>query len=424
MIEFLFKGILRDRSRSLLPVIIISIGVALTVLMSGYLRGLLGDVVNQSARFETGHVKVMTRAYLENKDQLPNDLALLDVSQLIDTLKSQFPGVTWEKRIRFGGLLDAPDQNGLTKGQGPAAGMAVDLLSGDRTEIERMNIRDAIVTGKIPAKSGQAIIGADFAKKLDIGVGDEITYVGTTMNGSMTFQNFTVSGTIRFGTPALDKGAIIVDIGDAQQMLDMPDGTGELLGFLPNDRYIDERAKQMADTFNEGHAKNNDEFAPVMLTLKQQNNLASLIDYTESASGLFVVLFVLAMSIVLWNTGLLGGLRRYQEFGIRLALGESKGQIYRSLLLEATLIGFIGSVVGTIIGLAATFYLQTYGIDIGQYMANSTMMMPTVIRAKVSPDLFVIGFIPGLFAMVLGTLLSGTAIYRRETATLFKELEV
>lgn len=424
MIEFLFKGILRDRSRSLLPVIIISIGVALTVLMSGYLRGLLGDIVNQSARFETGHVKVMTRAYLENKDQLPNDLALLEVHQLIDTLKTKFPGVRWEKRIRFGGLLDAPDQKGLTKGQGPAAGMAVDLLSGDRTEIERMNIPDAIVSGKIPAKSGQAIIGDDFAKKLHIGVGDEITYVGTTMNGSMTFQNFTVSGTIRFGTPALDKGAIVVDIGDAQRMLDMPNGTGELLGFLPNDRYDDDRAEQMADTFNAGHARNKDEFAPVMLTLKQQNNLASLIDYTESASGLFVGLFVMAMSIVLWNTGLLGGLRRYQEFGIRLALGESKGQIYRSMLLEATLIGLIGSVIGTIIGLAATLYLQTYGIDIGRYMVNSSMMMPSIIRAKVSPDLFVIGFIPGLFAMVLGTLLSGTAIYRRETAALFKELEV
>ena len=424
MIEFLFKGIMRDKSRSLLPIIIISIGVGLTVLLSGYIRGLLGDVVDQSARFETGHVKVTTRAYLENKDQLPNDLALLDVDDLQADLKKQFPDLTWEKRIRFGGLLDAPDKSGLTKGQGPAAGMAVDLLSGDKTEIERMNIPASLVSGKIPTKSGEAIIGEDFAKKLEIGLGDEITYVGTTMNGSMTFQNFIVRGTIRFGTPSLDKGAIIIDIGDAQRMLDMQNGTGELLGYLPGDRYDNDRAAEIAETFNAQYAQDADEFAPVMQSLKQQNDLAGLIDFANSASGLFVGLFIIAMSIVLWNTGLLGGLRRYQEFGIRLALGEAKGRIYKSLIMEAALIGVIGSVIGTIIGLAATYYLQTYGIDIGQYLDNATMMMPSVLRAKVSPDLFYIGFIPGLFAMVLGTMLSGMAVYRRETATLFKELEV
>ncbi len=152
--------------------------------------------------------------------------------------------------------------------------------------------------------------------------------------------------------------------------------------------------------------------------------MAGYLDYVDVFSVLFVGIFVFAMSIVLWNTGLLGGLRRYQEFGIRLALGESKGHIYRSLFYEAVLIGIIGSVIGSAIGVGATYYLQVVGIDIGEYLSNSTMMMPSVIRAKVTPSLFFIGFIPGLFAMVLGTLLSGIGIYQRETATLFKEMEV
>ena len=76
MIQFLLKGILGDKNRSLLPVIIITIGVALTVLLSGYIKGAMGDIIDQNARFDTGHVKVMSKAYAENKDQLPNDLAL------------------------------------------------------------------------------------------------------------------------------------------------------------------------------------------------------------------------------------------------------------------------------------------------------------------------------------------------------------
>ena len=52
------------------------------------------------------------------------------------------------------------------------------------------------------------------------------------------------------------------------------------------------------------------------------------------------------------------------------------------------------------------------------------MMMPSIMRAKLTPDLFYLGFIPGVVAMVLGTMLSGIGIYKRETATLFKDLEV
>lgn len=424
MIKFLFYGILRDKNRSLLPIIIITIGVTLTILLSGFLKGIMGDIIDQNARFDTGHVKVMSRAYARDKDQLPNDLALLGVNEILDTLRSEFPKVQWVKRIRFGGLLDVPDSTGETRGQGPASGMALELFNRKSGEIERLNIESSLKQGLIPRKKGEAIIGSDFAEKLKIGIGDKVTYVGSTMNGSMTFMTFTISGTVKFGAASMDKGAIIIDISDAQQMLDMQDGAGELLGFLDEGVYDDEKAQQISHEFNQHYNDTADEFAPLMVPLRDQNNLASYLDYVDGFAALFVFVFVVAMSLVLWNTGLLGGLRRYQEYGIRLALGEDKGHIYRSMVLEAILIGAIGSVVGTIIGLLLTLYLQVYGIDIGSMMSNSTMMMPTVMRSRLTPSLFYLGFIPGLFAMVLGNMLSGIGIYKRETATLFKELEV
>tara|TARA_R110002051_G_scaffold48308_2_gene95309 strand:- start:61733 stop:63007 length:1275 start_codon:yes stop_codon:yes gene_type:complete len=424
MIKFLLKGIIGDKNRSLLPIIIISIGVSLTVLLSGYIKGAMGDIIDQNARFDTGHVKVMTKAYAENKDQLPNDLAIMSVDSLLDQLKNNYPEINWVKRIKFGGIIDVPDANGDTKGQGPASGMAFELFSKTSGEIKRMNLQTAVVNGALPTKSGEALIGQEFIEKLGLNIGDEVTYFGSTMNGSMTFKNFKVTGSIRFGTPALDKGAIIVDITDAQNMLDMENASGEILGYQPNEIYNHENAKLLADSFNTSVGNTTDEYAPVMIPLKDQNNLASYLDYVDVYTGLFVTIFIIVMSIVLWNTGLLGGLRRYQEFGIRLALGEAKGHIYKTMIYEAILIGVIGSVLGSLVGLGFTYYMQIVGIDIGEMLENSTMLMPSVIRAKVTPSLFYIGFIPGLFAMVLGTALSGIGIYKRETATLFKELEV
>lgn len=424
MIEFLLKAILRDKSRSTLPIIIIAIGVFLTVALSGYITGVFGDVIDQNAKFETGHVKIMTKAYAENKDQIPNDLALLDVSELISNLEKDYPEMEWVKRIKFGGLIDVPDAAGNTRAQGPASGMSFDLLSPTSKEIQRMNIEKSLVRGAMPKSQGDALIGHDFSEKLELNPGDTFTYFGTTMEGSMSFKSFRVAGTIRFGNPVLDKGALIVDIRDAQQMLDMTDGTGELLGFMPNNIYQHTLAEKISDEFNTSHEDPADPYAPVMLPLKAQNNLASLLDYGEMMTSLFVFIFILTMSVVLWNTGLLGGLRRYKEFGIRLALGEPKGHIYRTLILEAIIIGMIGSVLGTILGLVVSYYMQVVGIDISSYLKDSNMLMPSIIRSKITTKLFYIGFIPGVFAMVFGTLLSGIGIYKRETATLFKELEV
>jgi putative ABC transport system permease protein len=130
------------------------------------------------------------------------------------------------------------------------------------------------------------------------------------------------------------------------------------------------------------------------------------------------------MSIVLWNAGLMGSLRRYGEFGVRLAIGESKGHIYRTQIMESLMVGFVGSVIGTLLGLGVTYYLQVHGLDISGMMDSSSIIMSNTIRARVTPTTLYIGFIPGFLATILGTMISGLGIYKRETSKLFKELEV
>jgi len=152
--------------------------------------------------------------------------------------------------------------------------------------------------------------------------------------------------------------------------------------------------------------------------------MAGYFSIADNLVAILSLIFIIAMSIVLWNTGLLGGLRRYSEFGVRLALGEAKKHIYRTTLLEAIFIGLIGSLIGTALGLALTYRLQTHGWDFSALTGNIGMMIPSVFRAEVTPALYGVGFIPGVIATVLGSALAGYAIYKRDTARLFQELEV
>jgi putative ABC transport system permease protein len=424
MIRFLLKGILNDRSRSLLPVIVISIGVIITVLLYCWLNGIMGESLAMNANFSTGHFKVMTRAYAKDAGQMPNDLAILGADKLVQELNSADPDIDWVKRIRFGALIDFPDSAGETRAQGPVVGWAIDFFFPGSKEKKRFNIEKSIISGSIPSKPSDALITSDFAEKFKIRPGDKFTLFGTTMDGSMALKNFNVSGTVRFGASAIDRGAVIIDISDAQAAFSMKDAAGEILGFFKNGQYDKEKAVGIANVFNSKYAGSKDEYAPEMLTLRDQEGMAQMMDYVNAVAGIMIFIFMLAMSVVLWNTGLIGSLRRYNEFGVRLALGEDKNHIYKTLIYEGILIGLIGTVTGTIIGIALSYLMQNYGLNVGGMMKNSTLMMPSVVRAVVKPAAFYIGFIPGLFSIVLGNALAGIGIFKRKTAQLFKELEV
>ncbi|MBN2350243.1 MAG: ABC transporter permease [Bacteroidales bacterium] len=269
MIKFLFKGIIRDKTRSLLPVIVVALGVFLTVFMSGFFRGVFNDMVELNAKFTTGHVKILTRAYAENENQVPNDLALIDVKDLIKELNIEYPDMEWVERIHTGGLLDVPDESGETRAQGQAIGTAVDLLTPGSSEIERMNIQKSIVKGGLPKQLGEAMISDDFAERFGVSLGDEVTLFSSTMNGSMAFMTFKVSGTLRFGSTILDRGAIFMDISDAQLALDMENAASEVLGYFKTGSYDDIKAQQVENSFNTKYSHEDDEFSPLMTRLEE-----------------------------------------------------------------------------------------------------------------------------------------------------------
>ena len=423
MIRFLLKGIFRDRQRSLLPVIVATIGVMLTVTLFCWLNGFMNDSIELNARFSTGHVKIMTAPYARNIDQIPNDLALTGVDSLMVKLKKDFPGMKWEQRIHFGGLIDVPGPTGETRAQGPAMGLGIDLLSGDQSETERFNLVKSLRRGRLPAKHGEILMSELFSQNLRVNPGDTVTLISSTMNGSMAMYNFTVAGTIVFGTPAMDRGSVIADLKDVRDALDMNDAAGEIVGYLPDNYYDDKIAEQVVSRFNQLFPPSGDEYAPVITTLRKQNNLGQTMDQISRVGGLVVFVFVLSMSLVFWNAGLLGGLRRYMEFGTRLAIGEDYSHIYKTMIYESVLIGIVGSVFGTIVGLMISLYLQDHGLDIGSMMKSSSIMMPSVFHARITAPAFIIGFIPGLISTMAGTALSGIGIYKRKTAQLFKELE-
>ncbi len=427
MIHFLTKGLLRDRSRSLFPVIIITITVTIVIFAIGFMKGSMNNVFLDTAVIISGHEKVVTRAYKEEIQMLPNDLALLDVDQLIINLKKEYPDHFWSPRITFGGLLDIPGKTGETRDQGSVIALGIDLLNKNSRMTEIWGLDKRLVQGRLPKTSDEVLISQKLATKLNISIGDTATYIGTTMHNAFTTYNFSVAGTFDLRKGQADKQMMLVDISGAQEALDMENAASEIFGFTHSLFYDDDKAVSLRSNYNNSYSDTSDIFSPIMMALRDSSQqMGTMVDFVDAFLMIIGGVFLIIVTIVLWNMGLMNGLRRHGEFGLRLAMGESKGDVYRSMIIEAVLIGFVGTIIGTSIGLTLTYYFQEYGIDYSEVvstMSTTSMVMPNVFYAKVTPDLYYIGFVPGVVATVLGTMLAGIAIYKREMAQLFKELE-
>ena len=426
MIKFLAKGLVRDKTRSLFPTIIITITVAIVIFALGFMRGMLNSVFLDTAVIISGYEKVVTRAYKKEMQMLPLDLALMDIEEMISGLNRDHPDYFWSPRINFGGLIDIPDENKETRSQSPIMAIGIDFFSNKSRQTELWKLDQIIVDGLPPRSPNDILISSKLAKKLEVSTGQEATFIGSTMDNAFTTYNFNISGIFNLNKGQTDKQMILLDISGAQEALDMNGAATEILGFTNDLFYNDEDAIKVRSNFNETNIDSSNIFAPTMIALRDTNQMGTMVDFSNAALAVIGGIFLVIVMIVLWNMGLMNGLRRYGEIGLRLAMGESKGQVYRSMITEAVIIGLTGTLLGTGLGLSITYYVQENGISYAEAleeMALKNMVMPNVFYSKITPDLFYVGLLPGLLATVLGTMLAGLAIYRREMAQLFKELE-
>jgi len=396
------------------------------VLFQGFLTGIMNGMFLDSAVVSTGHVKIMTKAYHEENQLLPNDLALLDTEKLVRELNQEYPDYFWTPRITFGGLLDVPDENGETHAQGPVYALGIDFLSLDSRQIEIWKLERRLVTGRLPENANEVLLGTKLAGRLGLSSGESVTLIGSTMYNAFTTYNFTVVGTFKLNLGPVDRHMMLVDISGARLALDMENAASEILGYTNSLYYEDQAAVAMRTEYNINHKDSTDIFSPIMMALRDANQMGTMVDFSNAAMAIMLVIFLVIVMIVLWNMGLMNGLRRYGEIGMRLAIGESKSQVYRSMIVESVIIGFIGTVIGTAMGLGITYYMQEVGLDYSAAMeslSSTDIIMSNVFYAQMTPELYFIGFIPGVLATVLGTMMAGRAIYKREMAQLFKELE-
>ena len=431
MIVFLFRGLFRDKSRFLFPFSVVSIGVGLVVALVGFMEGVFMGMIDMTAKIDAGHLRLVNKPYYNEEYLHPLDRALAAQKETKSWLiKNSTPDIEWAPRIRWGAIIDVPDANGNTKSQTPVVGMALDIKSPNSSEIRRLRLEESLEDGHLPQGINEMLMGYQLAQNLDVSLGQTVTLIGQSFDGGLVTDNYRVTGFLKFGVTAMDKKMVLINLMDAQSTFYMDDTVTDWLGYFPPsfsfDHYlkIKETINSNLNTWKKNPPKDwaKDDI-PITLSILDQQNMRSMVETFMMIKSWVIGIFTFLMILVLWNAGVLSGIHRYGEMGLRLAFGESHGKLMYTLAIEGLFIGVLGSIIGCILGGAFAWYLQEVGLNMGDTFAKSGLMINDIVRARVTLGGFIQGVVPGIFASVAGTLVASLAIFKRSEANLFRELE-
>ena len=431
MIAFLFRGILRDKSRFLFPFSIVAIGVTLVITLVGFMEGVFMGMIDMTANLDAGHLRLVNKPFYDEEHLRPLDRSLAAQSETLNWLKKNSPEKTrWSPRIRWGALLDVPDKNGDTVSQTPIVGMALDLKDKKSLELKRLRLEESLIDGKIPEQDKEMLMGDQLAKTLNIELNQAVTLLGQSFDGGLVMDNYRVVGLVKFGVSAMDKKMVLIDLADAQDSFYMEDMITDWLGFLPAQyslsdyEAIKKNMKQPLSKLIEMPPKSwAEDDQAILLTIRDQQNIGAIADKFNIIKGFVVGIFTFLMMLVLWNAGILNGIHRYGEMGLRLAFGESHWRVIFNTGIEGLFVGVLGTLAGCIFGGVFAWFLQEVGINMGDSFAQSGLMINDVVRARLTTGAFIQGAIPGVFASVAGNLIASIAIFKRTESNLFRELE-
>jgi len=110
----------------------------------------------------------------------------------------------------------------------------------------------------------------------------------------------------------------------------------------------------------------------------------------------------------IFNTMSMSVLERTGEIGVMRAMGMSRPRALGLFLVESIFIGLLGSALGVALGSAGAWYLQTYGVNLGEDVVakmGSSFPMKATVYADLSLATVATAVALGIVASVLGALL-------------------
>jgi len=373
-----FRNVLRNRRRSLITFSAVFLALGIMVSIRGFLNGLQATIRESVVLGQTGALQVHRKGFLKSVNATLDQVIPSDVEFLRKI--TSVPGVkAATARIMFGGMANANDTS--TAAMFTAMDPVQELIVCPRRN-------EMIYRGKSLKDSSPiaAILSPELASNLGVKLGQRATILTSDRDGVMNALDFDFVG--EYGQPGLplpDKKLGFVPLSFAQELLRMEGKATEIAVALH--RFED--AERLKPVLQEALGPEyevatwHDVAAFVDDAIATQNFILNLI------AGVF--LFVALLGIA--NTMLMSVLERTREIGTMMSVGVRRRQILSMFLLEASLLGLAGGILGALVGGGFVLY---YG-HTGMVLPIPGMLVPLHVFPVISGSyiLFILALAAG-----------------------------
>lgn len=386
LIAVAWRNIWRSKTRSLVILVAICLGLASGIFYMGFYRGMIDQRINSAIKTEASHIQIHHKEYLNNPDK---KFVIEHADSVVQLIKS-VPGVEATS------IRDIVS----TMIQSPAAGAGAKVTGIVPDEEKQVtNLCAKVVEGSYFGSDTRnpIVIGRKLAEKLKVKLKSKVVITLQDMQGNMTGAAFKVEGIFETSNTAFDESCVFVRKSDLSRVMLMPDNTcHEIAVLLQNNEDLARVDQVLKDRLPALDVKNWREIMPE-------------VNLVESSFGLTMVIFMgiilLALLFGIVNTMLMAVLERTKELGMLMAIGMNKVRVFVMILLETVMLSLFGGACGIVLGWLLNLYFGVKGIDLGAWAtAYKSMGFDTLVYTRlplsVSIEIAVMVIVTGILASI------------------------
>lgn len=407
LIHIALRNLVQARRRTLLLSLGLGIVAVMFVLLMSFSRSLGDSLLRTATTLTTGHVNI--GGFYKST---PNKAAtfITDRQRLREIVARETPGFTGLVDRYRGWAQIASETDSLQVG---LAGLEIDeepnlveLLSLAAESEYRQDGSDE-VRGRVEdiGELGTIIIFASHARQLGVTVGDNLTVISQTPDGTTNTKDLRVVAVAR-DMSLLSNFMVFTDRGSLRELYSLPeDTTGAIHVFLddPDDapaalgvlREVLEREGyrvmefQSAPFWNKFERVSGEDWIGLKLDLTTWRDeisyIAWILTVVDLLSIFLISVLVVIIAVGITNTMWISVRERTGEIGTLRAIGMARGRVLVMFLTEAAVLGFGSAFIGGGVGALIAIGLDAARLPIPRGPMRAFLMTDT-FRLTVQPS--------------------------------------
>ena len=345
LIKISWRNIWRNRTRSLIIIVAIVLGLLGGVFSAAVRLGVEQQQFTETVENQISHIQIHHPEFLANPEAR---FTIENGMELVQSLNEHPDIQVAAPRIVFDGMVASANMNAGVRIKGINPENESKTTSLDELIIEGTYFED---NGRLPS----VIIGRELANHLNVGTGSRIVLTFQDPQGEMVSASFRIEGLFEVSDNRFEKRMVFVRKEVINQFIEAPDAVSEIALVLHQQDNYRAVTTDLRERYPGLEIRHWADMAPA---------LYFSLEFLDQNLIWLVGIIILGVSFGLLNTILMSVLERTRELGVLMAIGMKKLRVFSMVMLETTMVATLGGLIGLPLCYIMVRMLNQHGLDL------------------------------------------------------------